>query len=115
MTCIYSYTAGPDLAPGGRLPPASWRSFCGCGKLILFYSGVFFGLRESHFFVFVILWKWRDGSLLILVPVYDRYHVILSIPIPKNILSQQGRYMPNVPILIDSFVFVVGIDINNRV
>ena len=43
---------GPKTAPGGSLPPASWRSFCGCGKLIFSNSGVFMGLRETYFFVF---------------------------------------------------------------
>ena len=52
VTCVGSYRAGPKTAPGGSLPPASWRSFCGCGKLIFSNSGVFMGLRETYFFVF---------------------------------------------------------------
>ena len=43
---------GPKTAPGGNLPPASWRSFCSCGKLIFSNSRVFVGLRDFFFFVF---------------------------------------------------------------
>ena len=71
---------------------------------------VLLGLREIHFFVFMILghgWKlaqWRNGSLLVLFPLCDRHHVILGIPFPK-ILCQQSRYTPNVPMLINICVF----------
>jgi hypothetical protein len=64
---VMCYMMGRKTVPGGNLPPAPWRSFCGCGKLIFSYSvvfmglretffsysGVFMGLRETHVFVFM--------------------------------------------------------------
>ena len=55
---------GPKTAPGGRLPPASWRSFCGCGKLIFSNSGVFMGLRETYFFVFRVFLGFWPGVIV---------------------------------------------------